>query len=474
MTDNKSKGILQVFSNLIARNLFARKMNTSFNGKRDFNAVFGYDEQVSPENMVYIYRRGGIAARIVKAYPDSVWSGPPTLYGTPEFLAAWEELNKKFNIWDILHRAEIMARLNPYSVILVGLRGTNTANPVTNGSKTLDDVLFFQPYGKILAGISRWVTDVNSPRYLKPLEYTIQPANTLDSDSTLNMGNSVVVNYTRIIHITQEVMENDLYGIPALEPIWDWLQDLRKVIGAAAENFWLTANRGMHVDIDKDLEFSATDANALADEIEEYQHQLRRFIRTRGVKIENLGNETADPKNTANLLIQLISGATGIPTRILMGSESGHLASTQDKGNWAERIEEYRRITSTPRTLGPFIKSLMNLGILPESTVWAEWPDAYKQSPLERGQTAAQTARTATNLSRTLKDTPNLLSDTEARRIIGLSTDGKALDQTADIQGETVTRQRINTANLNINSTSGSISSKTFKTMENTQWIQVI
>lgn len=434
----------------LARNAWSQTMNTSFGGKRDFDAVFGYDKEVRPQMMRQLYIRGGIAGRIVKAFPDSVWSGPPALYGSPEFNTAWEALTSKFNVWDILHRAEILARLNAYSVIVVGLTGSNVMNDAGK-RRTIDELLFLQPYGEISAPISTWETDVRSSRFRKPLIYNLTPENVgnianggVSSTSTTGPANSAMgIHYSRMVHITQEVLENEFFGIPALLPIWDWLMDLRKVVGSSAENFWLTANRGLHIDVDKDMDFSAEDAGNLAEEIDEYQHQLRRVIRTRGVKIDQLGTTVASPKDSANLLIQLISGSTGIPTRILLGAESGHLASTQDKGTWAERVEEYRRLVATPRTLAGFIRTMTNLGILPVSEVWSEWPDAYKQSPLERGQTSAQTARTATNLARAVKDNPTLLTESEIRRIIGLSTDGKALDPSADLEGESSMRQRV-------------------------------
>lgn len=448
-------------SEMVTRSLLGRNFNLSFDGKRDFSAVFGYSNQLTSEMMREAYKRGGIAPRIVKAFPDSVWSGPPTLYGSPEFNKAWEALLQKFNVWDILHRTEILARLSPYAVILIGAKTTKLDQPLEKAS--LDNLIFFQPYSELSASINKWDNVPTSPRFMRPETYQLKP---VDDNQVIgkSIPTSINAHYSRIIHITQETLENDLYGLPALMPIWDWLQDLRKVVGSSAENFWLTANRGLQVDVDKDLTFTSAEVDDLANEVEEYQHQLRRILRTRGVTIKNLGADIADPKNTANLLIQLISGSTGIPTRILMGSESGHLASTQDKGNWAERIEEYRRLISTPKTLNPFVSSLIRLGVLPESEVWAEWPDAYKQSPLERGQTAAQTARTATNLARTKKDMPELLSTSEMRRIVGLSTDGKALDPSADLAGETVVRQRVNALRT---------SAVEFKTLENSQFIRL-
>jgi hypothetical protein len=161
----------------------------------------------------------------------------------------------------------------------------------------------------------------------------------------------------------------------------------------------------MQIDVDKDMDFTDDDADNLSAELDEYQDKLRRFIRTRGVKINNLGSDVADPRGTYDPIIDLISGATGIPRRILLGTESGHLASTQDKGNWAERIEEYRTLVGAPCILDPFIWMLVDAGILSDPGEYEiRWPDAYRMSPLERGQQAAQISRTAGNFARMVSD----------------------------------------------------------------------
>ena len=54
----------------------------------------------------------------------------------------------------------------------------------------------------------------------------------------------------------------------------------------------------MQIDVDKDMELNSDDADDLTEEVDEYQHGMRRFIRTRGITIENLGSDVADPKNT--------------------------------------------------------------------------------------------------------------------------------------------------------------------------------
>ena len=220
-------------------------------------------------------------------------------------------------------------------------------------------------------------------------------------------------------------LEDEVFGIPIIEKVYNLLDDLLKVSGGTAETYWLTGNRGIQVDVDKEMEISPADAAALSTEIDEYMHQLRRFIRTRGVDMNVLESKPPNPKDVFSMIINLISGTTGIPTRILLGSEAGQLASEQDRANWAERIDERRDLFAEPNMLWPLVDLFQEVGLLSEGEVTFEWPSAFIQNPLEIGQTQAQTARAIGNISRQTgnKAPMQLTSRTEAREIIGLKGD---------------------------------------------------
>src|SRR5690606_16993532 len=97
------------------------------------------------------------------------------------------------------------------------------------------------------------------------------------------------VHWTRVLHVAEGTLESNVFGASRLEASFNTLDDIWKVSGGAAETYWLAGNRGMHVDIDKEMTLDDKDADNLSDELEEYQHELRRIIRTQGVSIKELG-----------------------------------------------------------------------------------------------------------------------------------------------------------------------------------------
>jgi hypothetical protein len=415
---------------------------TSFQGKRNYQEIFGWDSMITSDMMGYMYSRGGIAKRVVDSFPDAIWARPPALYidGVDSFTQEWNDAFKDLDLWSVLHRLDRLAGLGHYAVLLIGV---DSPGKLDTPLKKAGKITYLQPYSETSATIEEWDRVTTSPTFGKPLFYRIYPESgnglTLSNTTAQNVKGSpsrpsMRVHASRILHVARGTLEDSIFGMPLMEPVWDYLTDLRKVVGSSSESYWISANRGLQADVDKDMALSAGDAADLQDEIDDFYNGFRRFIRTKGVKLETLNNDLADPKSPFEVLITLISGTSGIPKRILLGSEAGQLASTQDKGNWAERIEEERSLHTEPHILRPFIKRMVEIGIITAQDVQkvvTQWPDAYRMSPLERGQTQAQTARSVANIVKMLESesvaVQTLLSREEIRALLGFASDNRIL-----------------------------------------------
>lgn len=422
---------MSVMSSILSRFGLAGLAGIQFGGKRDLYAIFGYKSRLTYSDYYAKYRRQDVAKRIVNAPASATWRNPATLEGPDAFVKEWKKLSEEHQIWSHIERADRLAGIGYYSILLLGFDDTSDlAKPVTKNEGT--KLLYVQPYNQAQATIKEVESDPRSERFGMPKMYELkledplnilQTLNGMEMAKTVTTGKTVKVHYSRVVHIAEELVENNFLGTPRLECVYNLLDDLLKVSGGTAETYWMTSNRGMQLDVDKDAELTPEDAAALSDEAEEYQHELRRIIRTKGVKVTNLGGNTPDPKNTFSMLISLISGATGIPQRILTGSEAGQLASDQDRANWSDRIKERRTMFAEPNVLNPFLTALMNAGVLPEvslTDISYSWPLNFQLTPLEDAQSMAQRARAIINLSKSFTDGTPICSEEEAREIVGL------------------------------------------------------
>jgi hypothetical protein len=380
------------------------------NGKRDLYYTFGWATTIGHTDFVNKYVRQDIVKRIINAPVNALWSDPPKIEGDDAFNTAWSELLETVPLFHEVQRADILAGLGRFSILLVGLDdGRDVIYPVTR--KEGRKVIYLQPYAEGSVTVSKWDTDPSSKRFGMPTEYEISPGTFLtrvntetSPTATVAERSSFKAHWTRVLHIAEGALESKVYGHSRLESIYNILDDIMKVTGGSAETYWLAANRGLHVDVDKEAELSEEDADNLSDEVDEYANELRRVIRTRGVTIKNLGSDVADPRGTFDVQLSLLAANTGIPKRVLMGSEAGQLASQQDRANWAIQVEMRISSHGQPTVLIPLIRLLIDVGVLPiPKTLSITWPDAFKMNPLERAQTSAQMARSAANLSKTLK-----------------------------------------------------------------------
>jgi hypothetical protein len=322
---------------------------------RDTYSQLGYlpPRLLSFKHFLSRYERGGIAERIVDAYPQATWSGGARIVEDPDpttetpFEAAVRELFTRLGLWSYLSRVDTLSGIGRYAILLIGAPGKlDTELPTALSAK---DVAYIKPYHEGDASVDTYESNPADARYGLPKLYKVRMS---DSPTTSVERR---VHWTRILHVADGLLDNDLFGKPRLRAVWNYLDDLEKVEGGGAEAAWKRMDPGLNIDIDPEAPHTPAEEAALSDEVDEYLHGLRRVIRTRGTKVNLLSTTVAGFGPNVDSIIKLISATTGIPYRILTGSEMGELASTQDRLNWADRIVERRRQFATP-----LVRQLLN------------------------------------------------------------------------------------------------------------------
>jgi hypothetical protein len=172
------------------------------------------------------------------------------------------------------------------------------------------------------------------------------------------------------------------------------LHDGLKVSGSAAESYWQLANPTWHANWAADAELGATAAeeeDAYEDLEEDMMlalHKARRLLMTRGVDMEALGGGSPDPRGPFSVFMQLVAAGSGIPQRVLFGSERGELASSQDWELFIDQVDDRRLQFAEPVVVRPFYDRLIEAGALKgpggEGRYALDWPDLRTRS--EKGE----------------------------------------------------------------------------------------
>lgn len=407
----------------------------SYHGRRNTDYALGYPaiHEITPQMCRDRYRRGGIAKRIVNAYPLAVWVNGVEIIEEedPNIITTFEEqVAEVFNrlLWSRLLKSHILSRLGNYSLLFLGVRdkGNNLSQELPRLSSPAD-IISATPIAQWRTTIKAFDENPGSDRFGRPTLYTINFGQDPEYQTAAGRSSAAVnlklqrdVHWSRVIHIAEDCLEDAVFGEPTLLSVWPYLNDLVKVVGGGAEAAWRRADPGMHVNISPEMEVDPAAEEALERQLKAYDHGMRRRLQTQGIDIEMLDAQVSDFSRNADSILSLIAGTLRIPKRILVGSEMGTLASDQDRGNFNDGIKEMRDKFAVP-LIRELVDRLIKYGAIldPSEDYQIVWPEEEEMSETEKGALISSLA--AANKSQADAEGVVILTSDEIRdRVYGL------------------------------------------------------
>jgi hypothetical protein len=416
---NEKQQLYALASELAMRSILASRLGQSYGGDRDIYAALGYPKILDYAQYEARYQRQDIAKAIIDAPAEDSWRDFPKVEEPTEestdFELTWDKLAKEKKLANILPRLDRLASLGRYAVLLLGFDDKGEfSTEVTKAS----NLLYAMPYSESSAKAATYERDKTNPRYGLPVTYNIS------SKDAENKTSSMIVHWSRIIHVAEDCLENDVFGIPRLEAVYNRLQDLELISGGSAEMFWRGAFPGLGFTQDGlSADLTDVEKTAFKEQVENYVHNLQRYLSMKGVKIDQLAVQVADPTNHIAIQIDLISAAVRIPKRILLGSERGELASSQDERAWATRIDKRRKTYCGPLIIQPLIERLVSVGVLPlpKEKYDIKWPDPLAPSEKDKAEIGEIRARSLASYTNAIGADTFIPLEIFAEKFLGLS-----------------------------------------------------
>lgn len=379
---------LTALSVLLSRAQLAARLGQQYDNARDIYEALGYDLELSYEKYAAQYERQSIAKAIINRPVDATWRGEFGIVESDDdeetaLEREWKALDKRLGLKSRFVRLDKMACLGKYAVLLLGLDDVANRDafqqPVKAGARKL---LYVKPYAEDDIAIHAWENNTNDEHYGLPRIYKIT-----FTSADGNQTEQVLVHHTRIIHVAGELLKSEVEGVPVLQSVFNRLKDLEKLVGGSAEMFWRGARPGYQGKLDPDYQLTPEMREDLQDQIDEFEHNLRRILINEGVSLEGLPPQVSDPGPHLDVQIQMISAVTGIPKRILTGSERGELASSEDRNNWLDLIQSRREEYAEPQIVRPFTDRCIKFGILPQAEEYGvKWQDLYAMSDKQKAE----------------------------------------------------------------------------------------
>ena len=399
---------LEVFSetDIARRKAVTRRLGYQYGFDRDLYSTLGYEREPDAETFLAKYDRQDIAGAVINLPVEAAWREMPLIQDDPdseeqtEFEQAVEELFTEKRALHYFERADKVSGIGDYGVLFLGFMDEPPvgeeepeegwlSEPVNAGglpSDPEDALAYLTPFGEWRIEDVQENKDPRDPRFGLPERYKIQ----FDQEKATGTW----VHHTRVIHVADGLLESEWKGRSRLRRILNRLEDLEKTVGGAAEMTWRGADRKFVVNTAPEMG-EILDKDKLKQDIEDMIHGLHPVSYTRGTEIDVIGGETVDPTGIADLIMKLIAGDSGIPRRMLTGSERGELASTQDRSTFLGRVAERQTSFCEPVLLRPFIERLVQFEIIPgprDEEFEVEWIELFELNELETAEVRSKNA----------------------------------------------------------------------------------
>jgi uncharacterized protein len=430
--------VLQVYNVLLNRARIAAMagVGKQYGGDRNIYSALGYPNSIDYKSYWQKYIRMDIASTIINRPANDTWRGVVNVFDpdstekkTDNFRWAYQELDKALGLKAKFNRLDKLSAIGRYGILLLGFNDVQGIEGWKAPVQKADSLklLYVTPYSEAAATIKELEKDPKSPRYGKPQTYQITPS--LENSNGVSLQiDSFDVHYSRVIHVCIEPLESDVFGSPVLENVYNRLMDLEKLVGGSAEMFWRGARPGVTADVKEG--FDVANPTQLTSDLEDqmltFEHGLRRILYAEGLELKTLQQQYADPAGAIDAQLTMISIATGIPKRILQGSERGELASTTDADTWYGRVQARREEFAETQVIRPFVDCMITYGILEKPSAGyysVEWQPLYAQSAKEQAEVARLRTESLAAYSSSMMASSIIPPDMFMKHFLGLNED---------------------------------------------------
>ena len=183
---------------------------------------------------------------------------------------------------------------------------------------------------------------------------------------------------SRVVTFAEGADDGSIYGISEFESYYNALLDLEKIRMSGGEGFYKNASQKISINLDPKLTqgLSVEEQDAFDENIDDFNRDMNKALVLAGAEAKSLQATMSDPKEYAQLAYNEIAAGSGIPLTIIIGMQTGRLASDEDQTQKNVLIQTRQKKWNTPM-IKKFLKRLIKYNALPRPTgkINVVWPD---------------------------------------------------------------------------------------------------
>ncbi|GAB1837137.1 DUF1073 domain-containing protein [Achromobacter xylosoxidans] len=351
---------------------------------------YGFPECIGFDDFYALYRRGGIAHGAIGKIISACWkTNPWVIEGDDQDNARdetpWERGNKQVftpKFWRSVAEADKRRLVGRYSGLLLQVRDSGRWDePIKRKGSMLVKMIPTWAGSLKPAGFNTNAQDEGYGQVTK-WQYTEHGMNG-------NAGRQVDIHPDRVFILGDASCD----AIGFLEPAYNAFVSLEKVEGGSGESFLKNASRQLSVNYDKEVDLSSI-AQAYGVSLEQLQARFNEAARevnrgndallvTQGAAVSPLVTAVADPAPTYNVNLQTAGAALDIPTKILVGMQTGERASSEDQKYFNARCQSRR--ADLGMEIHDLVEHLTRIGVINSTSEYAVmWDDLTEATQADK------------------------------------------------------------------------------------------
>lgn len=341
----------------------------------------GYPELIEPHQHFNMVRRNGFASAAAFLPVYKTWQTFPEIFdgdedpqrraeNPTEFEEIIDEYFPKWNFWERMKGLDSRQSVMRYGGLILTLKepdGINSSpdKPPEN-IPSPEALVKMQPVYESQIPIYQAHQDPTKENYGDPKMFHFSSWEPGSRNAW--KSNEMELHPDRVIAVGEGADDGSVYGIPALEGCYNALLDLEKVRMSSAEGFFVNASQKFAILLDPESVqgMNAEQAMEYNEAVDNMRRDMNTALTMAGSSIHNMQANMPDPKPSWEIAVNEVAAHRKIPATILMGQQTGRLASDEDKTVFMQEIMN-RRNTWASDMVMQVIKHLQKIGILPES-----------------------------------------------------------------------------------------------------------
>jgi hypothetical protein len=367
--------------------------------KHNHAADFGYPDEITFELAYDAYNRAPLGRAAVEKTVSKTWQDYPFLQeyqrdgtkdGDQGETKTEADIRKRFDalrVWQHLAECDRRGLVGAYSGLILRLGDDKQfRDPVDRVRGGLLGLIEVIPAWEGQLTVSEWDTDEKSEGYGQPKMFSYREGAVGQQKQPRNFE----IHPDRVIIWSRD---GTLNGRSALEPGYNALLDMEKVRGGSGEGFYKNAKSGLSLEIDKDAKLAdmaqaagveTTDlVDKIGDQVRDFNRGFDQHLLMQGIKATPIQVTLPSPEHHFAIGLQSFAATFLMPAKILIGSQTGERASTEDANEWATVNMARRKDTAIPGIM-TFVQRLVRFAILPAGKDWhLDWTSLLDPSPNE-------------------------------------------------------------------------------------------